>query len=157
MANDPVADIKFIADRFKGILAIAETFSTKQSLDQQVEELTKSVSQSKIDLEKLNEEFAQTKKDCDFLISEAKKKEANVDKTVTELLNKAKDDGALIIKAANDKADEIKQGLMTEYEQIKNNIQAKTQELRTVASEVDAASVRLANVKQELARLREKI
>lgn len=155
--SDAVQDIKFLSERFRGILALSDTLTTKATLDNQVTELTKVVSDMKKTYNDLSSKYDDIKKTSDNLDVVNQNSLKAAEKTIQEKFDAADKECRDIIKDTNAQAEEILKSARVQLNTINETIKSKNHELYSISSEVNAAQVRLKNANQELTKLREKL
>jgi chromosome segregation ATPase len=154
---DAVTDLKWLAERFKGILDLAPQLEDYASLTSRVTELTKVVENKKAEFiaydEKVKDQIAAY---ISAQEKQAQEKEAHktiLDRVLAEAKQKAKE----IVNTAYDEVSQLRKAFAEERQGLENKIATLKEEVQAQHSEVKTAKELLAQAKAALQNFKNSI
>lgn len=145
-----------------GILAVWDSMDDKQKLEGQVKELQDILSRLHIQIQEESDKFDAAKAKLPDYIASSQALIKDTEAKVKNMLDKADIEYARILANANTGAEDIKFIKLSDKHQsdlnvLLDTIKNKTQELYGLAAEVDANSVKLKNMKDQIAKFKENL
>ncbi len=155
--SDAVADLKFLSDRFKGILDLSDKFGSYKALENQSKEMANTVDETKAAIEKLNEEKSSVNSEIEALKSERAKQISMTEASLKDLAVKAERDAAAIKSNAETYAKNLTVSAEETLKDLDAKIKSKRNELLEVNKDVDVQYVKLHQFKDELNSIKAKL
>lgn len=152
-----VEDIVFLGKRLKGILELSETLTTKEALDNQVNELKNSLKNLKTDFEDMKQKAEEHTFNYEKMCEAYSKNESTLELKAQEIVANAESKAKELIQEAKDEVSSVllegsKKGLSVDGE-----IETKKSLLKTVEQDINSHTNKLSSIKKELESLRNKI
>lgn len=152
-----IDDIRFLANRLKGLSELAEKLSTEEALDNQIKELKSSSEMLRSEVSGLVEHKEKVLSECSekvrYAEDEVKKLYAEANKALAD----SKTEAMSIVAKAKTEAEELIRSKDRELQEFEVKLKAKRAEMYELAAETDAVNTRFNTAKTQLKQLREKL